>query len=101
MSSPDQENFYSSFSGIVEKIEKVKIGRPNRHAKTDYDVVMYIRTKGRRVKILHVEPYVNEGDEIKEGEKIGVLLETPYTGGDFKHAHIEDVSLRFPKISVI
>ena len=100
LSSPDQENFYSPFSGIVKKIERVKIGRPNKYARTDYDVIMYIDTQGKRVKVLHVEPYVEEGDEVKEGEKIGKFIETPYTGGDFKHAHIEGVSLRFPKISV-
>ena len=98
LSSPDQEYFYSPFSGIVEKIEKFKIGRPNKFSKIDYDVMMLINVNGKRVKILHVEPFVSQGDEIKEGEKIGKFLESPYTAGDFKHAHIENIRLVFPKI---
>ncbi|MBB5254578.1 hypothetical protein [Sulfurisphaera ohwakuensis] len=98
LSSPDQENFYSPFSGIIEKIEKVKIGRPNKYTKIDYDVVMYINSNGKRIKVLHVEPYLEEGSEIKEGEKIGKFLESPYTAGDFKHAHIEGITFKFPSI---
>lgn len=98
VSSPDGENFYSPFSGVIEKVEKIRIGRPNRYAKTDYDVVMYVRSNGRRLKVLHVEPYVEEGTEVKEGEKIGRFLESPYTAGDFRHAHIEGVPIKFPRL---
>ena len=98
LSSPDQEYFYSPFSGIVEKIEKFKLGRPNKFSKIDYDVLMFINVNGKRVKVLHVEPFVSTGEEIKEGEKIGEFLESPYTAGDFKHAHIENVRIVFPRL---
>ncbi|BFH72390.1 hypothetical protein SJAV_03340 [Sulfurisphaera javensis] len=98
LSSPDQEYFYSPFNGFIERIEKFNIGRPNKYAKVDYDVLIQVNVNGKRIKILHIEPFVNEGNEIKEGEKIGKFLESPYTGGDFKHAHIEGITLKFPKV---
>lgn len=99
LSSPDQEHFFSPFSGVIERVEKFRVGRPNKFSKVDYDIVMSINVNGRRVKILHVEPFVNVGDEIREGEKIGRFIESPYTAGDFKHAHIENIKIVFPKVS--
>lgn len=100
LSSPDQTYFYSPFNGYIERIEKFQIGRPNKHAKISYDVMIRINVNGKSIKILHVEPFVEEGDEIKEGKKIGMFLESPYTGGDFRHAHVEGISIKFPKVKL-
>lgn len=89
--------FYSPFSGQIIDIEKFKIGRPNRFAKTDHDVMITLNVKGKKVKILHVLPFKQKGEEVKEGEALGEFLESPYTGGDFLHAHVEGIRLTFPK----
>ncbi|MEM4042505.1 MAG: peptidoglycan DD-metalloendopeptidase family protein, partial [Saccharolobus sp.] len=90
ISSPDFKTFYSPVKGEVINITKFEIGRPNRFSKINYDYMILIRDdKGRMIKILHVLPLVEKGQYIKEGEVIGEFLETPYTGGDFKHAHVE------------
>lgn len=89
--------FYSPFSGEIVSIEKFKIGRPNKFAKTDYDVLITLNVKGKKVKILHVLPYKEEGNYVKEGEILGEFLQSPYTGGDFPHAHIEGIRINFPK----
>ncbi|MEM0092274.1 MAG: peptidoglycan DD-metalloendopeptidase family protein [Saccharolobus sp.] len=100
ISSPDFKTFYSPVKGEVINITKFEIGRPNRFSKINYDYMILIRDdKGRMIKILHVLPLVEKGQYIKEGEVIGEFLETPYTGGDFKHAHVEGLRLRFPKVT--
>ncbi|AWR97984.1 hypothetical protein DFR86_10850 [Acidianus sulfidivorans JP7] len=91
--------FHSPFSGEIISIRKFKVGRPNRFAKTDFDVQIIIKTKNdRRIKILHINPYKSEGEYVNEGETLGEYISSPYTGGDFPHAHIEGIRLTFPKI---
>ncbi|ARM76782.1 hypothetical protein [Acidianus manzaensis] len=91
--------FHSPFKGEIISITKFKLGRPNKFAKTDYDVQIFLNTGKRKIKILHVNPYKQEGEYIKEGEALGEFISSPYTGGDFPHAHIEGVRLIFPKIT--
>ncbi|NON63582.1 hypothetical protein [Acidianus sp. RZ1] len=98
VSSPDMENFLSPIEGKVEKIIKVKIGRPNKFAKVNYDYVIYMETPQGKLKLLHVEPEVKEGEEVKIGSFVGKFLENPYTGGDFPHAHIEGIPIELPRI---
>lgn len=95
ISSPDMETFLSPVEGVVAKVEKFYVGRPNRFAKVNYDYLIFIESKGRKVKVLHVEPWVKEGDYVKKGDTIGKFLENPYTGGDFPHAHVEGIPIRF------
>jgi len=42
--SVDIDVFYSPVDGVVESVEVVEIGRPNRRAERSYDVVTLIRT---------------------------------------------------------
>lgn len=100
LSSDDMEYFYSPFDGSIEKVEKFIVGRPNRFAEVNYDYLILLRRHdGKVIKILHVEPFIGAGDEVKKGEKLGKFLINPYTGGDFPHAHIEGLRIKFPKIS--
>ncbi|TRM75931.1 hypothetical protein DJ528_08925 [Sulfolobus sp. B5] len=99
ISSPDFKTFYSPISGEIVDIIKFEIGRPNKFSKINYDYLTLIHDdKGTKIKILHVLPYFQKGDYVKEGDKFGEFLETPYTGGDFPHAHVEGLTIRFPKI---
>ncbi|BBG23506.1 hypothetical protein [Sulfuracidifex tepidarius] len=98
VSSVDMEVFRAPFSGIFLGSEKVKIGRPNRHAQHDYDVISFIEVEGRKIKMLHVDPFLSPGQGFKEGDEIGSFISSPYTGGDFPHAHLEGVSLRISEV---
>lgn len=101
VSSPDFHTFYSPVEGEVIDTEKIRVGRPNRFAEVDYDYVILIRqSNGNMVKILHVRPFTEKGEYVKEGQPLGEFILTPYTGGDFPHAHIEGVRISFPKISM-
>jgi hypothetical protein len=93
------EEFYSPFEGEIVHLEKFYLGRPNRFAKVNYDYLMIAKVNGKLIKILHVEPFLKVGDTFKKGEMLGKLLENPYTGGDFLHAHIEGIRIRLPKIT--
>lgn len=93
LSSPNGRVFLSPFSGTVERVEKFQLGRPNMRSETDFDFLIMIRVGDVRVKVLHVYPNVAQGERVREGDPIGTFLSTPYTGGDFPHAHIEGVSL--------
>jgi len=99
VSSQDMEVFRAPFSGVLLESEKVKIGRPNRYATEDYDVVSFLEVKGKRVKMLHVEPFLSPGQSFRKGDEIGVFISSPYTGGDFPHAHLEGVNIRIPRTS--
>ncbi|WP_338602029.1 hypothetical protein V6M85_01345 [Sulfolobus tengchongensis] len=99
LSSPNFEMFYSPVEGEVIDIVRFNIGRPNVFSKTNYDYMILIRNGNRLIKILHVMPFIEKGEYVKEGQIIGNFLETPYTGGDFPHAHIEGIPVRLPKIS--
>ncbi|AWR95344.1 hypothetical protein [Acidianus brierleyi] len=94
-----REYFYSPFDGEIFHIEKFFVGRPNKFSKVNYDYLILAKVKNKIIKILHVEPFLNEGDKINKGEIIGKFLENPYTGGDFLHAHIEGIKISFPKIT--
>jgi len=99
VSSPDMETFIAPFSGTLLHSEKVKVGRPNRHAKVNYDVVSFLEVNGYKVKMLHVEPFLSVGQTFRKGEAIGKFLSTPYTGGDFPHAHLEGITFRIPRLT--
>ncbi|MCH4816007.1 MAG: M23 family metallopeptidase [Saccharolobus sp.] len=100
MSSPDLKLFYSPVKGEIVDVVRFEIGRPNRFSSTNYDYMILIENENRkRIKILHVLPWVEKGEYVKEGQIIGEFLQTPYTGGDFPHAHIEGITIRFPTIS--
>ncbi|MFP3218232.1 MAG: hypothetical protein RXQ99_06480 [Acidianus sp.] len=100
LSSDDMEYFYSPFYGRIERIEKFVVGRPNRFAEVNYDYLILLRREnGKLIKILHVEPFITVGEEIKKGDKLGKFLINPYTGGDFLHAHIEGLRIKFPKLT--
>ncbi len=98
VSSVDMKVFRAPFSGVFLGSEKVKIGRPNKHAKHDYDVVSFLDVNGVKVKMLHVDPFLSPRQGFKEGDEIGNFISSPYTGGDFPHAHLENVSLRVQRI---
>lgn len=100
VSSPNFKTFYSPINGEVIDIIKFNIGRSNVYSKINYDYMLLLQdNRGRKIKILHVLPYIEKGEYVKEGEIIGEFLESPYTGGDFPHAHIEGLKVKFPKIS--
>ncbi|MGC9106473.1 MAG: hypothetical protein ACP5HQ_08670 [Thermoprotei archaeon] len=99
LSSPDMKTFYSPFKGKVLKVEEFTVGRPNRFAESPKDYMMLIDAGDRVVKVLHVRPKVGEGDVIEPGDEVGEFVNSPYTGGDFPHAHIENVSLRFMRVT--
>ncbi|BCU69123.1 hypothetical protein [Stygiolobus caldivivus] len=99
LSSPDGKTFFSPFKGKLIKAEKFFIGRPNRYATSPYDYILSFSIKGKVVKVLHVEPTIDIDDEVVEGQEIGYFVNSPYTGGDFLHAHIEGVTFRFSKIT--
>ncbi|MEJ2771550.1 MULTISPECIES: hypothetical protein [unclassified Stygiolobus] len=99
LSSPDQRTFFSPFNGKLLRAEKFFIGRPNKYVKSNYDYMLTFLIKDKKIKVLHVEPIINEGEEVKEGQVIGYFVNSPYTGGDFLHAHIEGVTFKFRKVS--
>jgi len=94
-----REYFYSPFDGEIVHIEKFFVGRPNKFYKVNYDYLILAKVKNKIIKILHVEPFLSEGDKISKGKIIGKFLENPYTGGDFLHAHIEGIKISFPKLT--
>ncbi|MCG3108100.1 hypothetical protein L3N51_00381 [Metallosphaera sp. J1] len=96
--SYDREDFISFFRGIVLSVERFKVGRPNRYAETDHDYLVVVKSGSKLLKVLHVAPYLEPGEEIKPGEALGKMISSPYTGGDFRHAHIEGLRFTFPEI---
>ncbi|MCH1770063.1 MULTISPECIES: hypothetical protein [Metallosphaera] len=94
----DKVEFISFFSGVVLSVEKFKVGRPNRFAETDHDFLILVKSNSKILKILHVDPYLEPGEEIKPGEALGKMISSPYTGGDFRHAHIEGLRISFPAV---
>ncbi len=97
--SVDMDVFYSPVDGVVESMEVVEIGRPNRRAERSYDVVTLIRTRESLVKVLHVEPIKVRGDTVRRGERLGYFISTPYSGGDIPHAHLEGLRVVIPKVT--
>lgn len=97
--SIEWDTFYSPVEGVIERIEKFTVGRPNRRAKVNYDFIISIRSGNSSVKILHVEPTKVEGDSVKKGEELGYFISTPYSGGDIPHGHVEGVRFKFPKVT--
>lgn len=93
--------FVSFFDGKVLSVEKFKVGRPNKYALTDYDYLILAESGRKVIKILHVEPYLEPGEEFRQGDTLGETILSPYTGGDFRHAHLEGIKLSFPKITSV
>ncbi|AEB94779.1 MAG: hypothetical protein QXR57_08310 [Metallosphaera sp.] len=93
------DEFVSPLNGIILSIEKFNVGRPNRFSLTNYDFLILAKTGNTLVKILHVEPYFEKGEEFKVGDVLGKTISSPYTGGDFSHAHIEGLRFSFPKVT--
>ncbi|QKQ99226.1 hypothetical protein GWK48_01385 [Metallosphaera tengchongensis] len=96
---PSSEEFVSFLSGEILSVEKFNVGRPNVFATVNYDYKVILKSKNRYIKILHVEPYLSPGEQVKRGDVLGRLISSPYTGGDFKHAHVEGLPLSFPKVT--
>ncbi|MCG2870654.1 MAG: hypothetical protein L7H12_04140 [Sulfolobales archaeon] len=99
LSSPDMMMFYSPVSGEVVSVEEFTVGRPNRHASAPNDYVILLRINGSTVKVLHVKPWVRPGELIEEGKPMGEFVSSPYTAGDFPHAHLEGLSFRFRSVT--
>lgn len=83
----------SPVSGEVTLIRRVRGPRGRGYEASEYDVVTLLRSRespGKVVKLLHVDPTLSIGDEVRAGEKLGRLLRSGYY--DFAtspHVHVE------------
>ena len=66
LSSPDQRTFFSPFNGKLLRAEKFFIGRPNKYVKSNYDYMLTFWIKDKKIKVLHVEPIIDEGEESRK-----------------------------------
>lgn len=87
------EETASPVNGEVVKIRKVKSPKGTNFLASEYDVVILIKSKenpDRLVKILHVDPLVEVGDNVKVGLGFGTLLRSGYFGRHTgAHIHLE------------
>ncbi len=76
--------------GKVVFIEKNKVGVARHFQADPYDYIIAIEQNGICVRMLHVEPEVNEGDEIDIGDRLGRYLRSPLLPfWSFPHIHAE------------
>ncbi len=99
LSSPDGRVFLSPFKGKLIKAERFFVGRPNKYATSPYDYLLIFSVGHAIVKVLHVKPIIKIQDEVEEGQVLGYFLNSPYTGGDFLHAHIEGLTYKLGKVT--
>jgi len=83
----------SPVSGEVTLIRRVRSPRGRNYEASEYDVVMLLRSRespDKVVKLLHVDPSLSVGDEVRAGEELGTLLRSGYYGfATSPHAHVE------------
>ena len=83
----------SPVSGEVTFIRRVRSPRGRGYEASGYDVVTLLRSRdspGKVVKLLHVDPALNVGDEVRAGEELGGLLRSGYYGfATSPHVHVE------------
>jgi hypothetical protein len=83
----------SPVSGEVTLIRRVRSPRGRGYEASEYDVVMLLRSRespGKVVKLLHVDPSLSVGDEVRAGEELGRLLRSGYYGfATSPHVHVE------------
>lgn len=83
----------SPVCGKVIQLKKVKAPKGRGFQDAGYDVVILLRSNENPdivIKLLHVDPCVKVGDEIKVGDNIGNLLRSGYFGfATSPHIHIE------------
>jgi hypothetical protein len=83
----------SPVSGDVTLIRRVRSPRGRGYEASEYDVVTLLRSRenpGKVVKLLHVDPTLNVGDEVRAGEELGRLLRSGYYGfATSPHVHVE------------
>ena len=83
----------SPVSGEVTLIRRVRSPRGRGYEASEYDVVMLLRSRespGKVVKLLHIDPTISVGDEVRAGEELGRLLRSGYYGfATSPHVHVE------------
>jgi len=83
----------SPVSGEVTFIRRVRSPKGRTFEASEYDVVTLLRSNespDRVVKILHVDPTLSVGDEVRAGEELGRLLRSGYYGfATSPHVHVE------------
>lgn len=83
----------SPVSGEVTLIRRVRSPRGRNYNASEYDVVMLLRSRespDKVVKLLHVDPTLSVGDEVRAGGELGRLLRSGYYGfATSLHVHVE------------
>jgi hypothetical protein len=83
----------SPVEGEVVLIRRVRAPRGRLFRDHGHDVVTLLRSwenPGRVVKVLHVEPTVEVGEELEPGSELGTLIRSGYYGfGTPPHLHLE------------
>ncbi len=83
----------SPVSGEVTLIRRVRSPRGRNYNASEYDVVTLLRSRespDKVVKLLHVDPTLSVGDEVRAGEELGRLLRSGYYGfATSPHVHVE------------
>jgi len=83
----------SPVSGEVTLIRRVRSPRGRNFEASEYDVVTLLRSPenpGKVAKVLHVDPSLSVGDEVRAGGELGTLLRSGYYGfATSPHAHVE------------
>ncbi|UCD43775.1 MAG: hypothetical protein JSV27_06360 [Candidatus Bathyarchaeota archaeon] len=83
----------SPIEGKVTLIRKVKCPRGRGFRDHGYDVVtllMSTENPDRMIKVLHVEPSVERGEELEPGQELGTLIRSGYYGyATHPHVHVE------------
>jgi len=87
------EEARSPVSGRVILVRKVKAPKARRFRDHGHDTVILLESlenPGRVIKILHVEPSVQEGDALETGQTLGTLIRSGYFGySTAPHIHLE------------
>jgi murein DD-endopeptidase MepM/ murein hydrolase activator NlpD len=83
----------SPVSGEVVLIRRLKVPKGNGFKAADHDTVVVIENKENSetvTKLLHIDPLVKLGKEVRVGDPIGVTLRSGYYGWDTSpHIHAE------------
>ena len=83
----------SPVSGRVILVRKVRAPKARRFRDHGHDTVILLESREnteRVIKILHVEPSVQEGDVLETGQTLGTLIRSGYFGySTAPHIHLE------------
>ncbi|MEM1884225.1 MAG: hypothetical protein QXZ24_01285, partial [Candidatus Jordarchaeales archaeon] len=89
----DKHVFYCLTPGQVVGVRRIKAAALRRFPHSEFDYVILIRSEENPsliVRVLHVKPFVEEGDQLNVGDLVGEPLRSgffdPWTS---LHAHIE------------